>query len=45
VEVKDLLGKYFGNSYSKMVAHFAQQENISQDELESIIEMIQKTKS
>lgn len=44
VEVNSLLGKYFSNSYSKMVAHFAQQENISKEELEDILKMIQNSK-
>ena len=42
--VGEVLEKYFDNSYSKMVAYFAEQENISQDELESILEMIKKSK-
>lgn len=43
--VGDVLGKYFDNSYSKMVTYFAQQENISESELEKIIEMIKNKKS
>ena len=42
-EVKGILGKYFSNSYSKMVAHFAEAEDISEDELKEILKMI-KTK-
>lgn len=38
--VKDLLNKYFDNSYKSMVAFFAQEENINTDELEEIIKMI-----
>lgn len=41
--VSDVLRKYFDNSYSKMVAHFAKEENISETELTEIIDMI-KTK-
>lgn len=41
--VSDVLRKYFDNSYSKMVAHFAKEENISETELNEIIDMI-KTK-
>ena len=44
-EVNSLLGKYFGNSYSKMVAHFAEQENISAKDLSDILKMIKKNKS
>lgn len=40
--VGDLLGKYFDNSYQKMVAYFAKEENISEAELEEIIKMIKK---
>ena len=40
--ITDVLKKYFDNSYSKMVAHFAKEEKISQDELEDIINLIKK---
>ena len=43
--VGDVLGKYFDNSYSKMVAYFAQEENISETELEEILKMIKNKKS
>lgn len=43
--VGDVLGKYFDNSYSKMVTYFAQQENISENELEEILKMIKNKKS
>ena len=43
--VGDVLGKYFDNSYSKMVTYFAQQENISEGELEDIIKLIKNSKS
>lgn len=42
--ITDVLRKYFDNSYSKMVAHFAKEEKISENELSEIIDMI-KTKS
>ena len=42
--VGEVLEKYFDNSYSKMVAYFAEQENISQGELENILEMIKNNK-
>lgn len=42
--VGDVLGKYFDNSYSKMVAYFAQSEKISEDELEEILKMIKNQK-
>jgi len=42
--ITDVLRKYFDNSYSKMVAHFATEEKISENELTDIIDMI-KTKN
>lgn len=42
--VSDILGKYFDNSHSKMVTYFAQQEDISQEELQEILSMIKKKK-
>jgi len=38
--VTDVLKKYFDNSYRKMVAHFAKEEKISENELNEIIKMI-----
>ena len=40
--VNDLLGKYFDNSYSKMVSFFAKEEKISEAELQKIINQIKK---
>lgn len=42
--VGDVIGKYFDNSYPKMVAYFAEQENISETELEEILKMIKENK-
>lgn len=42
--VGDVLHKYFDNSYSKMVAHFAEEDNISEKELEEILAMIKNKK-
>lgn len=39
-DVRDLLSKYFDNSYQKMVAYFAKEEKISSEELEDIVQMI-----
>ena len=44
-EVKDMISNYFDNSYKNMVAYFAKEENISTEELESIIALIKKGKS
>ena len=41
-DVGDILSKYFDNSYKKMVAYFAKEENISSTELEDILKMIKK---
>lgn len=43
--VGDVLKNYFDNSYKKMVAYFAQQEKISEEELEEIIKMIKNPKA
>jgi len=42
--VNDVVDKYFDNSPSKMVSYFAQQEKISQKDLEEILKMIKKKK-
>ena len=43
--VTDVLKNYFDNSYQKMVAHFANEEKISPEELEDIIDMIKNKRS
>jgi len=43
--VNDVVDKYFDNSPSKMVSYFAQQEKISQKELEEILKMIKNKES
>ncbi len=43
--IGDVLSKYFENSYQKMVAYFAKEENISADELEEIIKMVKDKSS
>jgi len=42
--VSDVLGKYFDNSYSKMITFFAKEEKINEAELQKIIELIKKNK-
>lgn len=44
-EVKDVLKNYFDNSFQKMVAYFAREEEISSEELEEILNMIKKENS
>jgi BlaI family transcriptional regulator, penicillinase repressor len=41
-DMKDIVRKYFDNSYPQMLAYFAKQEKISEDELKEIMEMIKK---
>ncbi len=40
----DLVNKYFDNSAQNLVLHFAQNENISEKELEEILKMIKSQK-
>ncbi|MEL6926884.1 MAG: BlaI/MecI/CopY family transcriptional regulator, partial [Bacteroidota bacterium] len=42
--VDDLLEKFFDNSYTKMIAHFANREKISEAELKDILNLIRKKK-
>lgn len=42
--VQDVIDNYFDNSYSKMVTHFAKEEKISEEELQSILDIIKKKK-
>jgi len=37
--------KYFDNSYPRMLAFFAKEQNLSEDELKQILEMIKSGKS
>lgn len=39
-EVNDMVGKYFDNSYSKMITHFAKSEKINEEDLQQILKMI-----
>lgn len=42
--MKDFVGDYFGNSYSNMLAFFAEQQDLSDKELEKIVELIKNKK-
>lgn len=42
--VNDVVGKYFENSYSKMISFFAKEENIDEKELQQIINQIKNRK-
>ncbi|WP_299886836.1 BlaI/MecI/CopY family transcriptional regulator [uncultured Lacinutrix sp.] len=37
--------KFFGNSFPKMMAYFAKEENLSEDELSELIDIIKSNKS
>ena len=42
--LKDVVSQYFGNSYPRMLAFFAKEQNLSEAELKEIITMIKKGK-
>jgi predicted transcriptional regulator len=42
--MKDIVSQYFDNSYPRMLAFFAKEQNLSEAELKEILEMI-KTKN
>src|SRR5262245_41369120 len=44
-DMKDIVQKYFDNSYPRMLAFFAKEQNLSEDELKEILEMIKSGKS
>jgi predicted transcriptional regulator len=43
--MSDIVKKYFGNSYPRMLAFFAKEQNMSENELQEIFEMIKSNKS
>jgi BlaI family transcriptional regulator, penicillinase repressor len=44
-DVSDIKKKYFGNSFSKMISHFAKEEKLSDSEIDDIINIIKSQKS
>jgi BlaI family transcriptional regulator, penicillinase repressor len=42
--MKDIVSQYFDNSYPRMLAFFAKQQNLSEEELNDILQMIKKSK-
>jgi BlaI family transcriptional regulator, penicillinase repressor len=42
--VEDIVNKYFNNSYPSMLAYFAKEQQLSQEELNEIIEIIKSRK-
>ena len=43
--MKDIVRQYFDNSYPRMLAFFAKEQNLSEKQLKEIIEMIKSNKS
>ncbi len=44
-EIGNFISQYFNNSYKSLVAYFAEEDNINEEELQEIIELIKKNKS
>ncbi len=44
-DMKDIVQKYFDNSYPRMLAFFAKEQNLGEDELKQILDMIKSGKS
>ncbi len=42
--MKDIVSQYFDNSYPRMLAFFARQQNLSDTELNEIVQMIKSNK-
>lgn len=42
--MKDIVSQYFDNSYSKMLAYFAKEEKLSEQELNDILSIIKNKK-
>ena len=42
--MKDVVKQYFGNSYPRMLAFFAKEQNLSEAELKEIFKMIKSNK-
>jgi len=42
--MKDIVSQYFNNSYPRMLAFFAKEQNLSEEELKEILQMIKSNK-
>lgn len=42
--MKDIVSQYFDNSYPRMLAYFAKEQNLSEKELNEILQMIKSNK-
>jgi predicted transcriptional regulator len=40
--MKDIVSQYFDNSYPRMLAFFAKEQNLSEAELDEIVKLIKK---
>src|SRR6476620_9476913 len=43
--MKDIVSRYFDNSYPRMLAYFAKEQNLTEEELKEILDMIKTNKS
>lgn len=43
--MKDIVSQYFDNSYPRMLAFFAKEQNLTEDELKEILQLIKQDKS
>ena len=43
--MKDIVSQYFDNSYPRMLAFFAKEQNLSEDQLKEILHLIKSDKS
>jgi len=43
--MKDIVSQYFDNSYPRMLAFFAKEQNLSENELNEILQMIKSNRS
>jgi BlaI family penicillinase repressor len=43
--LKDIVSQYFDNSYPRMLAFFAKEQNLGEQEMNEILELIKKQKS
>ncbi len=44
-DVATIKRKYFGNSFSRMITHFAKEENLSDEELDELVRIIKSQKN
>ncbi|WP_207430678.1 BlaI/MecI/CopY family transcriptional regulator [Sabulibacter ruber] len=44
-DVASIKKKYFGNSFSKMITHFAKEEDLSNEEIDELLRIINAKKS